>query len=140
MTNFILQIKIKLFVKKSTNKIQLHAVDLDVWKNSTAVYRGVFMKSDYAESVKLARQYYDSSNQVYVIETENSLEFFCTYWLELKFTGKLNDQPRGFYRSSYIVDNEIRFLFLFKNWIILYFHDIFGKKINFNLLLSNLQG
>ncbi|XP_012288916.1 aminopeptidase N [Orussus abietinus] len=91
---------IQIEVKKKTDIITLHQLDLEFDEDSTKVLR------DGKEDAKVKKHSYDPKRQFLNLELEKSLEP-GEYTLELKYTGKLNDELNGFYRSSYVNENGI---------------------------------
>ncbi len=85
---------IYLFLEKSTERISLHSVDLEIlsceWIHKT--------KEVWAGKIS-----YDKENETATFRFPKNLESGKGQ-LKLKFKGILNDKMRGFYRSRYVVD------------------------------------
>lgn len=97
--NFRGFVNILLSVQEDTNNITLHVSNLSVNQE-----RILLRRHDEAEFKPCAR----SVNQIpyhdyFIIESCRPLYKGEYYYLKLLFDGELNDQLRGYYRSSYIV-------------------------------------
>ena len=92
--------------------VTLHAVDMDIDLDATRLkeYPDVDGKS---VMVEISRQYNDTLRQFHVVQTVDALKAGKQYLLYLKYVGRLNDYLQGFYRSSYTVNNQTRFVRLF---------------------------
>ena len=53
------------------------------------------------DEIKIAKHEYNPEFQYYIGTPETPLEEGETYYLYMEFTGYLNEQLRGFYRSVY---------------------------------------
>lgn len=51
--------------------------------------------------IRVKRHQYDHDRQFYIAQLEQQLEKSKKYVLSMQFLGYLNDQLRGFYRSTY---------------------------------------
>ncbi|XP_058467773.1 aminopeptidase N [Malaya genurostris] len=60
--------------------------------------------------VEIERQYIVDSKQFLVLKLKEKLKIGERYTVHIKFDGILNDYLQGFYRSSYTVQNETRWL------------------------------
>lgn len=96
-----------LFVADDTRKIIFHANDLDIDQSSLTVKRAI----DKA-TIEVAEQDYDRNSQRYTVTMKDDLVHDVVYELTVKFTGLLNNNMQGFYRSSYtgIKDGKTRWL------------------------------
>ncbi|KAI1454391.1 peptidase family M1-domain-containing protein [Annulohypoxylon moriforme] len=79
-------------VKEETKSISLHTIDLDI--------HSVNIKSGDNVISSSSAITYDKSKQVSKIELKDAVPTGKTQ-LEIKFSGQLNDQMAGFYRSTY---------------------------------------
>ncbi|XP_058813856.1 aminopeptidase N [Topomyia yanbarensis] len=65
--------------------------------------------SDLAQ-IEIERQFIVDSKQFFVLKLKQMLQAGERYTVHIKFDGILNDYLQGFYRSSYTVKNETRWL------------------------------
>ncbi|KAI0382042.1 peptidase family M1-domain-containing protein [Hypomontagnella monticulosa] len=79
-------------VQEDTKSISLHTVELDI--------HSVNVKSGETVITSSSAVTYDGSKQISKIELKDSVPKGKTQ-VEIKFTGQLNDQMAGFYRSTY---------------------------------------
>ncbi|KAI1083155.1 peptidase family M1-domain-containing protein [Whalleya microplaca] len=79
-------------VQEETKSISLHTVEIDI--------HSVHIKSGDSIITSSSAISYDDSTQVSNIELKDAVPKGKTQ-LEIKFTGQLNDQMAGFYRSTY---------------------------------------
>lgn len=92
-------VTITLNVLQDTNNITLHATNLTVAQNRIMLKRHNELTFKHCvNSVKIV-PYHD----YYIIETCRTLRKNDKYLLKIFFEGVLNDQLRGYYRSSYVV-------------------------------------
>lgn len=110
MNNFTFNgdVRIVVNVTKSCRNVTLHAIalkigDISVWKIGNATQTG-----DDRTQVDILSQYAIESDQFYVIVFATDLDANNTYEINIKYTGILNDMLQGFYRSSYVINNETR--------------------------------
>lgn len=95
---------------EDTNKVTLHAVDMVIDEESTNIK--VYPLADgQGTAIKVSRQYNDSERQFHVIEAAETLKAGKQYLVYLKYVGNLNDYLQGFYRSSYVVNQQKRFVY-----------------------------
>lgn len=90
-------VKITILVKDTTKKIELHSKKLTI--NEVQVSKGARpIEKDY----KL-----DEENDLLTIETKLELSYNTEYTLTIDFQGLLSEDMKGFYKSSYVLnDNE----------------------------------
>ncbi|KAI4503282.1 hypothetical protein M0802_001504 [Mischocyttarus mexicanus] len=96
------EVRITLDVLEKTNTIVLHANKLRIDKNKAYLYKGI-------DKISIHDQYSDINKQFYIIKCVEYLEI-GQYILILSFEGEIGDDVFGFYRSSYEVDGQ-------KKWI-----------------------
>lgn len=106
-----MQVNIIVNVTEKTKNVVFHAVDLAIDKKSTSL-REYSLNNNNSKFVQIANQQNDSAREFFIIRTSDFLKAGKQYILYLKFVGYLNDFLEGFYRSSYIVQNQTRFVFL----------------------------
>ncbi|XP_041970212.1 aminopeptidase N [Aricia agestis] len=97
------EISILLTVKNNTNRVTFHGVELTFHKIN-------LYKQEDGKEVKIVRRTEDVPRQFHIIDTEETLGAGQLYVLNITYTGVLNDNLHGFYRSSY-EENKI------KRWI-----------------------
>lgn len=108
--NFTGKVTIDLLVIEETSKIVLHADGLYIDTSKTALLRKP-EDSGYQE-MRIEDQSYNEEKQFFTIIFEENL-LVERYFLTLHFDGTVRNDLYGFYRSSYVVDNETRFVTLF---------------------------
>ncbi|XP_024875821.1 aminopeptidase N isoform X2 [Temnothorax curvispinosus] len=103
------EVKILVNVTKDTNNVTLHAVDMKIDEGFTSI-RELSVKSNKTKVIEIVEQRNDTDRQFHVIRTSNTLKKGKQYVVHLKFIGHLNDYLQGFYRSSYTVGNQTRWI------------------------------
>lgn len=88
------EISIIITVKNKTDKITFHGVEL-------TFHRIELYKKEDGKEVKIIRKTEDVPRQFHIITTGESLIAGQQYVLNISYTGILNDNLHGFYRSSY---------------------------------------
>ncbi|XP_011643084.1 aminopeptidase N isoform X2 [Pogonomyrmex barbatus] len=103
------EVKILVNVTMDTSNVTLHAADMKIDESFTNIreYSG---KSNKTKVIGIAEQRNDTDRQFHVIRTSNTLRKGKQYVVHLKFIGHLNDYLQGFYRSSYTVGNQTRWI------------------------------
>ncbi|XP_058791213.1 aminopeptidase N [Phymastichus coffea] len=104
------EVKIVMNVTEDTRKIMLHAVDMTIDEDSTIIREYPGPSEGKAKVVRVQRQSNDTTRQFHVINTSDTLKAGQQYLLYIKFVGKLNDYLQGFYRSSYVANNQTRWI------------------------------
>lgn len=107
----LFQVKILVNVTEKTKNITLHAVDLKIDEKATSVNE--YNPTNRTKLLKIENQRNDTARQFFIIKTTEYLKPGKQYIVYLKFIGYLNDFLQGFYRSSYKVDNQTRFVLYF---------------------------
>ncbi|XP_043469608.1 aminopeptidase N [Leptopilina heterotoma] len=102
------EVKIVVNVTEKTKNITLHAVDLKIDEKATSV--GEYPQTSNSKLLKIDRQQNDTVRQFFIIHTLEYLKPGNQYIVYFKFKGYLNDFLQGFYRSSYKVDNQTRWI------------------------------
>lgn len=87
-------VKIELAVTTKVNNITLHCRNLKIDRNDVKLYKD-------EEEIKNFTLTFDSDLDFLHIDSSDLLEE-GNYTLYIKYIGQLNNQLRGFYRSSYI--------------------------------------
>ncbi|XP_032687651.1 aminopeptidase N [Odontomachus brunneus] len=102
------EVKIWVNVTENTNNITMHAVDMNIDRGFTSIKEPI--GNNKTKVVGIVEQRNDTERQIYVIRTSDKLMKGKQYVVHLKFIGYLNDYLQGFYRSSYTVGNETRWI------------------------------
>lgn len=103
------EVKILVNVTEDTNSVTLHAVDMNIDRGFTSV-KEYSVISNKTKAIGIVEQRNDTDRQFHVIRTSDTLRRGRQYVVHLKFIGNLNDYLQGFYRSSYAVGNETRWI------------------------------
>ncbi|XP_076247540.1 suppressor of ER stress-induced death isoform X2 [Calliopsis andreniformis] len=103
------EVKILVNVTEDTKNVTLHAVDMNIDESFTNI-REYSATSDKHRAIGIIEQKNDTERQFHVIKTSNTLRKGMRYVVHLKFVGYLNDYLQGFYRSSYIVGSQKRWI------------------------------
>lgn len=90
------KVEITVMVILSTSKIELHSKGLKII--SLKLVRGTRPVSQ--------KYTLDETNDLLVIETVEKLSYNTDYTIVIEFEGTLNDNMKGFYRSSYTVNGK----------------------------------
>ncbi|XP_014220654.1 aminopeptidase N [Trichogramma pretiosum] len=104
------EVKIVVNVTEDTYKVTLHAVDMRIDESFTSIKEYPLVEGDTNKQIKVSRQLNDSARQFHVIEARQQLKAGKQYLLHLKYVGNLNDYLQGFYRSSYVENNQTRWI------------------------------
>ncbi|XP_015519764.2 aminopeptidase N [Neodiprion lecontei] len=108
------EVKIVVNVTEDTRNITLHAVDMKIDEAATTVQmhppdnNGTIRNR--MEDVGIDKQTNDTLRQFHVIHTAGMLKAGKQYTVYIKYVGYLNDYLQGFYRSSYTVGNQTRWI------------------------------
>lgn len=62
------------------------------------------------ENVSIINQYFVEDKQFLVLETKRELEANISYLVRLKFVGAIKDNLQGFYKSSYNVGADTKWI------------------------------
>ncbi|XP_071631576.1 aminopeptidase N-like [Temnothorax longispinosus] len=104
------EVKILVNVTEDTNNVTLHAFCIKIDENFTHIVKYSANNKNNKTVIKIAEQKNDIDKQFHVIKTSNTLKKGNKYVVHLKFIGYLNDNLQGFYRSSYMVGNQTRWI------------------------------
>lgn len=94
-------------VTADTKNITLHAVDMKIDRSFTNI-KEYIVNNSKSKIIAITEQRNDTDRQFHVIKTSSMLKKGKQYVVNLRFIGHLNDYLEGFYRSSYMVGNQIR--------------------------------
>lgn len=103
------EVKIVVSVIQDTTNVTLHAVDMKIDEKYTSVSEYPVV-SNTTRKIKITQQLNDTLRQFHVIKLAKTLKAGKQYLVYLKYVGRLNDYLQGFYRSSYTVNNETRWI------------------------------
>lgn len=121
------EVHIQVIVLEDCYNITMHATELNITKNdvtvrhigtSTATSALQPALAEYARYVpeiggaelRIRKQYMLESKQFFIIELYDKLIKGGVYEISIRFSGLIQDYLQGFYRSSYQVGNEKRWL------------------------------
>lgn len=101
--------EIKIQVVESCKNVTLHAFSLQiVW--SFSHIQKLDSDDNPMENVSITNQYFVEDKQFLVLETNKVLEANSFYLVKLRFVGSIKDNLQGFYKSSYNVGSETRWI------------------------------
>ncbi|XP_015604737.1 aminopeptidase Ey [Cephus cinctus] len=105
------EVRILVNVTQDTENVTLHAVDMKIDENHTSIREySSTAGASVNRTLKIDCQKNDTARQFHIIQTTDTLKKGKQYTVYLKFTGYLNDYLQGFYRSSYTVGNQTRWI------------------------------
>ncbi|XP_037929062.1 aminopeptidase N-like, partial [Teleopsis dalmanni] len=108
------EVKISFLVETADcYNITMHAAELNISKSGVEVRRAKIkdIQSPAPEAqLRIRKQYLIEAKQFFVIELYDKLKRDTEYEINIKFNGLLKDYLQGFYRSSYKVGNQTRWL------------------------------
>jgi aminopeptidase N len=97
---------VKFQVQETCKNITLHSFMLKIHRNLTTVQK----VDENEKGLSIKNQSFVEAKQFLIIETEEELEKGSIYLLKLSYIGQIRDNLQGFYRSSYTVNNETKWL------------------------------
>ncbi|KAI5618054.1 thyrotropin-releasing hormone-degrading ectoenzyme isoform X1, partial [Silurus asotus] len=98
------ELSIELECVNATKFIVLHADGLHIDKVA------VYSDGKKPGAMRIHRHFRYSHNQVYVVALHREMKPFRTYKLHMTFQAQIHDQLLGFYRTSYLLHGERRFV------------------------------
>ncbi|KOC62990.1 Aminopeptidase N [Habropoda laboriosa] len=104
------EVKILVNVTEDTRNVSLHAVDMNIDESFTNIREHLATSNKTNKAIGIVEQKNDTERQFYVIRTSDTLKGGKQYVVHLKYVGHLNDYLQGFYRSSYAVGNQTRWI------------------------------
>lgn len=119
------EVHIHILVLEDCYNVTMHAIDLEISKNDVAIQaletksdkkRSKIVKEDRgvnaagAAELRIRKQYLLEAKQFFIIELYDKLLKNTKYVIKIKFSGLIQDYLQGFYRSSYKVRNETRYI------------------------------
>ena len=102
------EVKILVNVTEDTKNVTLHAVDMVIDESFTTIRE--HSGANNTKAIGIVGQKNDTERQFHVIKTSDTLKRGMQYVVHLKFVGHLNDYMQGFYRSSYTVESQTRWI------------------------------
>jgi len=96
--------EIEVYVHEKVKTITCHAAELNIQEAILSSLETKEIEVDFELGIKL-----DEEKERVTFEAHSGISP-GKYRLAIKFTGTLNDKLRGFYRSSYISNGEVRWL------------------------------
>jgi aminopeptidase N len=99
------EIDIKIQVKEICKNITLHTYLLQIIWSSSQDSSG-----ETLESVSIHSQYFVEDKQFLILEMAKELEPDFFYLVKLSYVGSIKDNLQGFYKSSYNVGSETRWI------------------------------
>ena len=102
------EVKILVNVTEDTKNVTLHAVDMIIDESFTTIRE--HSGANNTKAIGIVGQKNDTERQFHVIKTSDTLKRGMQYVVHLKFVGHLNDYMQGFYRSSYAVESQTRWI------------------------------
>ncbi|XP_022215617.2 aminopeptidase N [Drosophila obscura] len=103
-------VQIRIRVLEDCYNITMHAEELNISRSDAAVYRLLAKEQLDKDSLRIHKQYLVGAKQFFVIELYDKLLRGAEYVVHLRFDGIIQDYLQGFYRSSYEVRNETRWV------------------------------
>ncbi|XP_035717445.1 aminopeptidase N-like isoform X1 [Vespa mandarinia] len=103
------EVTIVVNVTENTKNVTLHATDMKIDESLTSI-REFSLSNNRTKPITIVEQKNDTERQFHVIKTSDTLKEGKQYVVHLKFVGQLNDYLQGFYRSSYTVGNQTRWI------------------------------
>ncbi|XP_018791450.1 PREDICTED: aminopeptidase N [Bactrocera latifrons] len=121
------EVRIQVIVLEDCHNITMHAVELNITKNdvsvrhigrstaTSALQPALAEHARYVPEIdgvelRIRKQYMLESKQFFIIELYDKLIKGGVYEISIRFSGLIQDYLQGFYRSSYQVGNEKRWL------------------------------
>ncbi|XP_054003259.1 aminopeptidase N isoform X2 [Hylaeus anthracinus] len=104
------EVKILVNVTENTRNVTLHAVNMDIDESFTNIREYTASNDKASRAIGIVEQMNDTEREFHVIKTSDTLKGGKQYVVHLKFVGYLTDRLEGFYRSSYTVGNQTRWI------------------------------
>lgn len=102
-------IVIKIQILENCKNVTLHSLSLQIIWNHSHIQK-LDVDGIPEENVTIHNQYFVEDKQFLVLETSKELEANSFYLVKLRFIGTIKDNLQGFYKSSYNVGSETRWL------------------------------
>lgn len=101
-------VQVEMVVVHATTNITIHLADIVTHNETIQVRRfvaGVDKEGEQGEEIVVSSHKYDQEKEWYVAHLAKEMQVNDTVVLSMSFTGLLNDQLKGFYRSTYTRPN-----------------------------------
>lgn len=103
-------IAIKIYINETCKNISLHSWTLTINRDYTNIKIIDDNGAVTEEEIPIEKQHFIDEKQFLVIGTKKDLEKGKHYLLKIKYVGQISDNLQGFYKSSYTVNGEKRYL------------------------------
>ncbi|XP_033167366.1 aminopeptidase N isoform X1 [Drosophila mauritiana] len=103
-------VQIRIRVLEDCYNITMHAEELNISRSDASVHRVLNNGEPEGDGLRIHKQYLVGAKQFFVIELYDKLLKDVEYVVHLRFDGIIQDYLQGFYRSSYEVHNETRWV------------------------------
>jgi aminopeptidase N len=103
------EIAIRINVIEKCKNITLHSTSLVINWSFTHIQK-IGDDEKPAGNVSITNQYFVDEKQFLVLETGKDLEANTNYVVKLQFVGSIKDNLQGFYKSSYNVGDETKWI------------------------------
>lgn len=103
-------VQIRIRVLEDCYNITMHAEELNISRSDASVHRVQNNGEPEGDGLRIHKQYLVGAKQFFVIELYDKLLKDVEYVVHLRFDGIIEDYLQGFYRSSYEVHNETRWV------------------------------
>lgn len=107
------EVTVVINVTEATTNITLHFNDIKIHEDTVAVAEHVSTvdgSSREGEKLSIDRLSNDTARQFFIIHLRQPLSEGKQYRVSMSYVGNLNDVLQGFYRSSYTVNNQTRWI------------------------------
>lgn len=103
------EVAIKINVLETCRNITLHSTSLVInW--SFSKIQKLDENDKPTDNVSITGQHFVEEKQFFILETGKDLEANSTYVVRLQFVGSIKDNLQGFYKSSYNVGTETKWI------------------------------
>jgi aminopeptidase N len=103
------EVAIRINVMETCKNVTLHSTSLIInW--SFSHIQKLNEDNKPTENVSITNQYFVDEKQFLVLETGKDLEVNTSYIVRLQFVGTIKDNLQGFYKSSYNVGTETKWI------------------------------
>lgn len=111
---FLGDVRIFVNILEPTNNITLHAeTSIKIKSEDVTVKLVDTSNGTNSTDEVIAKQYFETAKQFYVIEFQKKLQPGEVYEVQIKYVGVLDAYLQGFYRSSYVEGNNTRLVSAF---------------------------
>jgi aminopeptidase N len=103
-------VAIRLQVEETCKNITLHSWTLKIRRDYTHLSMVDDDGVENGQQIDVKNQFFVDEKQFLVLETKEELQKGKEYILKMKYLGQITDNLQGFYKSSYTVNNETKWL------------------------------